>query len=144
MSSTQATKSMPFPNLTEELKTLPPIPADAREFGRTIEEIKNMIALATSQRNSLQELLANLKSDQLADIRADKQFTNDAARQEELKRRLASSELASDYEARVVELGEGLQRWDARRSRLTRDFEVALIDYEFKVLGRHARITEGD
>lgn len=102
---------------------LRPMPRTASDYPIEIEQVKNALALITEHRQALLASADELKALHSDFVRGSKSALNDADRAT-LRERLA----ADTYYTTAVAVADGLgglfSRWDARRSRLNRDWEI--------------------
>jgi hypothetical protein len=119
----------PIETLYAEALRLPTIPSDVHQYGTIIESIKLMLHRLSLAIGELKEESALIKAHVSAEVRAGKATASEKDKVE-ITQRLAADEDLRIAEARAANLSEAWQRWDARRSRLNRDFEIARIDYE--------------
>ncbi len=122
--------------LEHDLQTLPTV-TDVHEFGSTIEFIKNMLVAATSYIGILKEQITIIRDSYARSVRGDKSTLNDKDKQE-VARLCAEDESLRQLEERVRALTERWTRWDARRSRLNREYEIARAEYESELRRRDA------
>lgn len=113
--------------LLHDLKTLPSEP-DIHSYGSTIEFVKNILAVVTKHIGDLKEVAAAFKDVHTKSVRGDKATLNEKDKQE-VARLCAEDQSLQSVEQLIAQLQDGWTRWDARRSRLSRDFEIAKTDY---------------
>jgi hypothetical protein len=114
--------------LTHDLQVLPTV-SDPLMYGQTIEHIKNMLFITGRHIGDLKELAERIKKMYADAQRGSKATLNDADKKA-LAERCAGDETLRSIEASVRELSELWAKWDARRSRLNREFEFAKSDYQ--------------
>lgn len=118
--------------LFHDMQTLLPIPTDVHQFGETIEHVKLMLSAISSHTSTLKELSAAYREVHTKAVRGDKATLNDKDKKE-IAWLCAEDEALCSVEQRIKMLDFWWTRWDARRSRLHRDFEVASIDYRHRL-----------
>jgi predicted nuclease with TOPRIM domain len=113
--------------LLHDLQTLPEVKT-VHDYGATIEFIKNMLATISQHLGSLKETVAALKDFHTKEVRGEKATLNDKDKKE-VARRCAEDETLQQLERTIAVLSERWTKWDARRSRLNRDFEIAKTEF---------------
>jgi hypothetical protein len=108
---------------------VPKMPERLEQFGECVELVKRGIVLMSESRALLSDATDDLKGAHSDEARGGKETLNDAARSR-LRDALASDEvyqrsLTVDSQLRLL-----VGKWDARRSRLARDFETMKLREE--------------
>lgn len=114
--------------LLHDVQQPPPIPSDVHEFGAVIEFTKNMLTLISDQIGSLKEMAAQIRELYTQNVRGEKATLNDKDKRE-IARLCAEDATLRDLESNIKQLTAAWATWDARRSRLNRDYEISKIDY---------------
>lgn len=108
---------------------LPPLPTDVHLYGEQIELVKNTLHELNRKLSQAKELMAVRKESITREANNDSANTNDVKRKTAAAAMLAQDHLYQQTAQNILWLTDLVVVWDARRSRLNRDFEIARIDY---------------
>lgn len=124
--------------LKETLSRLPEIPESVHDFAGVIENSKRILFLVNRQISDLKETSANIKAVYAAKLRGDRASLNDRDK-EELIDVLDADENWSNVEDSIRWYTEAAARWDARVSRLQRDYEISKLEFEARLRDEFTR-----
>jgi hypothetical protein len=120
----------------EERYTLPPLPTSASQYGEQIELVKLTIHELNRQLSQAKEMVTIRKEAITREAADNPANTNDAKRKAAAAQQLATDEVYQQFSQIILWLNDLIVLWDARRSRLYRDFEVARIHELYNHLER--------